>query len=443
MVVAGNVGTSLTSLPGTLRHDAVVVCEASSFQLEDTEAFAPDAAVLLNLAEDHLDRHGTVEAYRAAKLRAFALQPPDAIAVAPAELRPALGGEARARHVRRRAATSQHRDGRLWWRGAPLIDADEIRLRGAHNRENAMAAAAVCLARGLPSGGGARRARRRSAASRTASRRSPTVGGVLYVNDSKATNVASAVVGLESFAPGSVHAILGGRGKGGDYAPLAAAVAERAARRVPDRRGRGGDRGGARGHRRAAARLRRPRARRRRRRAPRPAPARSSCSRPPAPPTTSTGRSRSAATTSARWSSASASKGDSGRASKRGLMAQVRAREEAAATRAPAAADGDLLPARGRCGDGLLGLVGAHAAGGPRRRHRLPRQVRRLRRGRPRADAPALAARPRRRPPARAAAPDRRVRDARAGADPAHRAPRSTAPAGGWARGRSRSSRRR
>ena len=68
MVVAGNVGTPLASLPGTLEPGAVIVCEASSFQLEDTEAFAPDAAVLLNLAEDHLDRHGTFEAYRAAKL---------------------------------------------------------------------------------------------------------------------------------------------------------------------------------------------------------------------------------------------------------------------------------------------------------------------------------------------------------------------------------------
>src|SRR5215207_9562167 len=69
--VAGNVGTPVASLPGVLPGGAVVVCEASSFQLEDTEAFAPEAAVLLNLAEDHLDRHGTMEAYRAAKLQAF------------------------------------------------------------------------------------------------------------------------------------------------------------------------------------------------------------------------------------------------------------------------------------------------------------------------------------------------------------------------------------
>ena len=60
-----------------------MVCEASSFQLEDTEAFAPEAAVLLNLAEDHLDRHGTFDDYRAAKLEIFAHQPPGALAVVP------------------------------------------------------------------------------------------------------------------------------------------------------------------------------------------------------------------------------------------------------------------------------------------------------------------------------------------------------------------------
>ena len=85
-MVAGNVGTPLASLPGTLEPGAVVVCEASSFQLEDTEAFAPEAAVLLNLAEDHLDRHGTFEAYRAAKLEIFAHQPPGTLAVVPAAL---------------------------------------------------------------------------------------------------------------------------------------------------------------------------------------------------------------------------------------------------------------------------------------------------------------------------------------------------------------------
>ena len=223
--VAGNVGTALTALPGTIGRDAVIALEVSSFQLEDTEAFAPDAAVLLNLAEDHLDRHGTFDAYRAAKLQAFARQPPEAIAVAPEDLVGELGGAAR-RVTFGPGGDVEHREGRLWWRGEPLIDVAAIRLRGAHNRENAMAAAAVCLSRGLPAdavragletfGGVPHRLEEVADA-----------GGVLFVNDSKATNVASAVVGIESF-PGGVHAILGGRGKHGDYGPLARAVADRA-----------------------------------------------------------------------------------------------------------------------------------------------------------------------------------------------------------------------
>ncbi len=223
--VAGNVGTALSALPGTLEEGAVVVCEASSFQLEDTEALAPEAAVLLNLAEDHIDRHGSLDDYHRAKLQAFARQPSDAIAVAPTALAGRLGGEAR-RVTFGPGGDVEDRAGQLLWRGAPLIAAAEIRLRGAHNRENGMAAAAVCLARGLPAaavreglagfGGVAHRLEEVGSA-----------GGVLYVNDSKATNVASAVVGIESF-PGGVHVILGGRGKGSDYGPLARPVADRA-----------------------------------------------------------------------------------------------------------------------------------------------------------------------------------------------------------------------
>jgi UDP-N-acetylmuramoylalanine--D-glutamate ligase len=224
VTVAGNVGTPLTALPGVLDAHAVVVCEASSFQLEDTEAFAPDAAVLLNLAEDHLDRHGTFEAYRAAKLQAFARQPAESIAVAPVALADGLGGAA-ARVTFGPGGDVEEREERLWWRGEPLMHVDDIRLRGAHNRENGMAAAAVCLARGLP--GEAVRAGLASFGG-VAHRLEDvaTIGGVLYVNDSKATNVASAVVGIESFG-GGVHVILGGRGKRSDYAPLAGPVAER------------------------------------------------------------------------------------------------------------------------------------------------------------------------------------------------------------------------
>jgi UDP-N-acetylmuramoylalanine--D-glutamate ligase len=224
VAVAGNVGTPLTALAGSLEDGVTVVCEASSFQLEDTESFAPDAAVLLNITEDHLDRHGSIEAYRAAKLQAFARQPADAIAVAPTQLVGDLGGAAR-RVAFGPGGDAAERDGRLWWRDEPLLAVDEIRLRGAHNRENAMAAAAVCLARGVPVSA-VREGLAGFAGVAHRLEEVATIGGVRYVNDSKATNVASAVVGIESFQ-GGVHAILGGRGKGGDYSPLAGPVAER------------------------------------------------------------------------------------------------------------------------------------------------------------------------------------------------------------------------
>jgi UDP-N-acetylmuramoylalanine--D-glutamate ligase len=225
VVVAGNVGTALTTLPGAIDRSAVVVCEASSFQLEDTEAFAPDAAVLLNLAEDHLDRYRSVEGYRAAKLQAFARQPPGTLSVAPPALVGELGGAAE-RVTFGAGGDVGLRGGRLCWRGTPFMDAAEVRLRGAHNLENAMAAAAVCLARGVAVAA-VRAALASFAGVPHRLEEVATIGGVLYVNDSKATNVASAVVGIESFA-GGVHAILGGRGKRSDYAPLVAPLAQRA-----------------------------------------------------------------------------------------------------------------------------------------------------------------------------------------------------------------------
>ena len=84
VAVAGNVGTALSALVAEPPDPAAtIVCEVSSFQLEDTELFAPEAAVLLNLTPDHLDRHKTMAAYTAAKLQIFARQGNDAIAVAP------------------------------------------------------------------------------------------------------------------------------------------------------------------------------------------------------------------------------------------------------------------------------------------------------------------------------------------------------------------------
>ncbi len=222
VAVAGNVGTAASSLVGSVNPAATIVCEASSFQLEDTLAFAPEAAVLLNIASDHLDRHGTLEAYTRAKLEIFARQGNDDIAVAPQGLGVEdLGGCARRVCFGSApgAALSQ-RAGQLWWQERPLLAVEEIRLRGAHNVQNAMAAAAVCLARGVDPD--AVRAGLRSF-SGVAHRLEEVASsdGVLYVNDSKATNVDSTLVALEAFADASgIHLILGGQAKAQDFAAL-------------------------------------------------------------------------------------------------------------------------------------------------------------------------------------------------------------------------------
>jgi UDP-N-acetylmuramoylalanine--D-glutamate ligase len=228
VAVAGNMGTAVSSLVGELSPEVTVVCETSSFQLEDTQWFAPEAAVLLNLTPDHLDRHGTFDAYVAAKLRAFVNQGNYDVAVAPSDIGVEdLGGCARrATFGTGTDADLADREGYLWWGDEALIRVAEISLPGAHNRQNAMATAAVCLARGIEAGAVADGLRSFAGVAH----RLELVAerdGVSYVNDSKATNVASTIVALQSY-PGGVHLILGGRGKQQDFSPLAPLVRERA-----------------------------------------------------------------------------------------------------------------------------------------------------------------------------------------------------------------------
>ena len=227
VAVVGNVGTAASSLVGALGRAATVVCEASSFQLEDTVAFSPEVAVLLNLAPDHLDRHPSFEDYVAAKLRIFAHQGNDDVAVAPDDLGVEdLGGCARrVTFGVRPGAELSARAGQLWSDEQPLIGVDEISLPGEHNRANAMAAAAACLARGVDREAVADGLRSFAGVPHrleTIARRD----GVAFVNDSKATNVASAIVALRSYG-GGVHLIAGGDAKRQDLSPLAQPVAER------------------------------------------------------------------------------------------------------------------------------------------------------------------------------------------------------------------------
>jgi UDP-N-acetylmuramoylalanine--D-glutamate ligase len=193
VAVAGNIGVALTSV----ERAEWVVCELSSFQLEDVHELTCDVAVLLNLEPDHLDRYASFDEYRDAKLRIFE--------------------RARAKIVPRGLGL----EGTEFSADDPLPA--EPLIRGAHNRENAAAATAAARAAGI--GGDA---------IAEALRTFPGIphrlelvaerAGVRYVNDSKATNVAAALRGLAAYADEPVHLILGGSPKGEDFAPLAAAI---------------------------------------------------------------------------------------------------------------------------------------------------------------------------------------------------------------------------
>lgn len=249
VTVAGNVGTALSGLVGRIDPDVKIICEASSFQLEDTLEFAPEVAVLLNIAPDHLDRHGALDAYAAAKLRIFARQSHEDIAVVPVDFDVVLSGAARrvtfgARPELRggpRSGSVTLNEDVVHWQGESFVRVDELSLRGRHNVQNAMAAAAVCLARGIDPDA----VRAGLCTFAGVSHRLEEVArrdGVLYVNDSKATNVSSALVALDAFAPREqpsiadapgaddsgqvVHLILGGQGKGQDFSALRGPVEE-------------------------------------------------------------------------------------------------------------------------------------------------------------------------------------------------------------------------
>jgi UDP-N-acetylmuramoylalanine--D-glutamate ligase len=231
VAVAGNVGAPLSSLAGEVDPDATVVCEASSFQLEDSVAFAPECAVFLNLAPDHLDRHVDLDAYLAAKLRVFANQGNDDLAVYneddPALAGTDLGGCARRVSFCRGAGPDCEvalAEGTIFHDGEPLIAADELGLFGEHNVANAMAAATAALAMGLDRDA-VREALRSFAGVPHRLEPIAEIDGVRFVNDSKATNVASATVGLRAFE-GGVHAILGGSEKDEPFAPLLEPVRE-------------------------------------------------------------------------------------------------------------------------------------------------------------------------------------------------------------------------
>jgi UDP-N-acetylmuramoylalanine--D-glutamate ligase len=234
---AGNVGDPVLDRVGEALD--WVVLEVSSFQLETIESFRPSVAVILNITPDHLDRHGSFEAYVEAKARVLENQREDDCAVLNVD-DPTVAGLAD--RVRGRVvpfSIQRPLEHGAWLDAGAVVLRDAegatsrvslegLRLSGLHNRENAVAAIAAAWAAGADPGSSA--SATALAAFRGLPHRMEEVGriaGVLYVNDSKATNPNAALRALAG-AAGPVIWIAGGRGKGLDFRMLASVAADRA-----------------------------------------------------------------------------------------------------------------------------------------------------------------------------------------------------------------------
>jgi UDP-N-acetylmuramoylalanine--D-glutamate ligase len=212
--VAGNIGRALTELPGRVPPDAWIVCELSSFQLEDIDTFRARVGVALNVTPDHLDRHGTMERYLGSKLRVFENQTPEDTAVLNGDdpLLAVAQVPGRGRRVLFHRAESDR------------IDWEHSGIRGQHNLENALAAAAAAEAVGVDRAARDLALRGFRAPPHRLEEVAVRGDGVRFVNDSKATNPEAAMMALTAFDDG-VQLILGGSVKGGSFGPLAEAVA--------------------------------------------------------------------------------------------------------------------------------------------------------------------------------------------------------------------------
>ncbi len=238
VVVAGNIGTPVIARVQDSTDATITVAEVSSFQLELIDSLRPDIAVLLNLTPDHIDRHGSFDAYARAKARLFEnqtrrdaaiLNADDAESKAHAPKEPQIFWFSRSKPLTDGAFVG---DGEIVFRQEgedvrllqPL--GSDIRLRGQHNVENVLAAAATAFLLGVE-----------PAAIAEGVRTFPGVehriefvariGGVDFFNDSKATNVDAAAKAIEAFA-GGLLVILGGKDKGSSYLPLAELLRHRA-----------------------------------------------------------------------------------------------------------------------------------------------------------------------------------------------------------------------
>ena len=234
--VGGNIGVSLLEESEKISGAGVLVAEISSFQLESTEKFKPKAAAILNLTPDHLDRHGDMQGYLAAKAKIFAMQDENDFLVLNYEdeyLRP-LAEKCQsqvlffsAKHILKNGVYVEDKMIKIAFKGkiSQVCPPEEIRIKGAHNLENALAAVALCFALGVDEQVIAQVLRDFKGVEH---RLEPVreLDGVLYINDSKGTNPDSTSKALVAYDRPLIL-IAGGKNKGLSFLPLAKLIKER------------------------------------------------------------------------------------------------------------------------------------------------------------------------------------------------------------------------
>jgi UDP-N-acetylmuramoylalanine--D-glutamate ligase len=230
--VGGNIGTAMSSLVETSKKETINVVEVSSFQLDGIQTFRPNVAVLLNITPDHLDRYRDFDAYRASKFRIFENQLSSDVAVLnldDPQVYPPIGEmKSRQRFFSQRqvlASGGYRTDKTLYLDGQPVMSVDDVALRGQHNIDNVLAAIVVAGNYSL-SGEEMVSAVRSFRGVEHRIEFVATIRGIDFFNDSKATNVDSAIKAVESFTS-NIIMILGGKDKGASYAPLVDAMSHR------------------------------------------------------------------------------------------------------------------------------------------------------------------------------------------------------------------------
>ncbi|MDH4100112.1 MAG: UDP-N-acetylmuramoyl-L-alanine--D-glutamate ligase [Nitrospirota bacterium] len=234
--LGGNIGNALTDNPDDLRGRDFVVAEVSSFQLETIESFRPKVSAILNITPDHLDRYADMAEYAWAKARIFENQRKDDFLVLNADDQPTWRLRERAackvvpfsrkRYVQRGVFVDSGRlVSNLSGSREVICLVSDIRIIGAHNLENALAAAAISIAAGAKIDAVAR-VLREFAGLPHRLELVGTIGGVDFINDSKGTNIGAVEKSLEGFTS-PVVLIAGGLGKGTDFTPLRPLIQEK------------------------------------------------------------------------------------------------------------------------------------------------------------------------------------------------------------------------